>query len=163
LFFLVLLIACTQAVQIVAFFSLATSISPEQRSKTTLDGAAFAFAACWSFLPCIGPFLVFAYAGLLGFRHFYWALWCLVVAATAYAFVILIGLLGEYGMAHAAIAAAKRGTRYMNCGGHPRLFFILFAVPVTAATILISGVVLTIESIIRALFCSFKARYAELK
>jgi hypothetical protein len=151
LFFLVLLVVCAQAVELFALIELGDH-SPADRRVTeqpTFDeivvGIVFALG------PCIGPPIVFAFAGLVFFRFFSWGLWSLAVCASIYALFILWGLLVEYAMARDAIATAAQGLRYMNCGGHPRLFFILFSVPLTAGTFLVSTAVVALEAIVHSL------------
>src|SRR5262245_54536619 len=120
-------------------------------SDAALDVAPFTTSLFWGFASSVGPFLAFALAGLFMFRRYHWALWCLVFLASAYTLLMLLGLLVEYGMAREAVEAAARGSRYMNCAGHPRLFIILFALPLTAGTLLTSGVVQAVEALYRAI------------
>jgi hypothetical protein len=150
LFFLVLLIVCAQAIELFALARLANAAPAGTRSTVSADLTELVGGAVLLIATCIGPFLVFALAGLFVFRHFYWALWCLVLCASAYAALMILGLLTEYGMARAAADAAQRGGRYMNCGGHPRLFMILFTLPLTAGTLIASTAVLSLEASIRS-------------
>jgi hypothetical protein len=150
LFLLVLTVLCAQVVEIFAFSGLSVSGLPEALSKARFDVAAVTNSIFWIFASSVGPFMVFPLAGMFVFREYSWSLWCLVLGASAYAALILLGLLGEYGMAHAAVEAAQRGQRYMNCGGHPRLFMMIFAVPLTAGTLFVSSAVLSVEAIVRS-------------
>src|SRR5438874_1241048 len=109
LFFLLLFIVGAQILELFAFAALSASAPSERQSAMPFDMTTFTSAAFVVFAPSVGPFLVFAMAGLFVFRQFYWALWCLALCASAYALLILVGLLGEYGMARAAVEAAQRG------------------------------------------------------
>jgi hypothetical protein len=144
---LVLIVLCAQILELYALLALSDSAPAANES---LDAGQFVSTALSIFGPVLGPFIGFAITGL-AFRHFYAALWCLVLLATAYALLVLLGIAVEVGMAQEAIAAAERGSRYMNCAGHPRLFLFLFALPVTFGIITISGFVLVAESGIKTL------------
>jgi hypothetical protein len=150
LFLLVLVIICAQIVEIFGLIALANGApAANPRPNAVFDAGAWFAALFWSFAPLVGPHLVFAFTGL-SIRAYYWTLWCLTFCASLYAAFILFGLLTEYGMAREAVAAAARGSRYMNCGGHPRLFFILFAVPFTVGSVVVSMAVLGLEATIRS-------------
>lgn len=102
--------------------------------------------------PCVIPPLAFAFAARFLFRNFTWAMWLLVAGASIYAAFMLLGLLVEFVMAREAAAAAARGSQYMNCGGHPRLFIILFSPPLTIGVFLACGVALAVEAVLNELF-----------
>ena len=152
LFVLILLIVCAQVIELFALARLASAAPAAARSTVSADVTELVNGAVLLIATCIGPFIVFALAGIFVFRHFYWALWCLVLCASAYAALMILGLLTEYGMARAAVEAAHRGGRYMNCAGHPRLFMILFALPFTAGILIASTAVLSLEATIRSVF-----------
>lgn len=140
--FLVILIVCAQFVEFYALADLAgdrIALAPAEWGQLMVG-----------FLPCIGPLFAFAFFGFFIFRPLNWALWCLVACASLYALFAQWGLLVEYGMSREALAAAARGSRYMNCGGHPRLFFLLFAMPYTLGTFMICAIVAAIETSVRS-------------
>jgi hypothetical protein len=149
-FFLIPLIVCAQFVEVFALISLGDSMPAKPSQPEPFEIARFAEGMVFTFAPLIGPPIVFALMSLLTFRPYYWGLWCLTFFASMYALFILMGLLVEYGMAREATAAAARGSRYMNCAGHPRLFFFVIGLPTALGMILLSTFVVVIELAVRA-------------
>ena len=117
----------------------------ETRATSTLANGKFALPLEWAIpclASCIGPFIAFGLVVSCIFRSFPWTLWILILCATAYALLVLAGLLGEHSMAQAAIEAESRGGKYMNCAGSPRFFLIMLAVPLTFSVLMVAGIAL---------------------
>jgi hypothetical protein len=148
--FLVIAIVGAQFIELFAVCSLADT-APWPFGQKKLGDWLILYVSCLA--PVVGPNLVLILFGL-GLRSNYWTLWCVTLCAGIYAAFVGLGLLAEYGMAKAAAEAAARGSKYMNCAAHPRLFFYLFALPYLWGTGFACAAVLCLEAAIATLWPS---------
>ena len=149
LFFLIMLVV---AAQTVVCYALAERSIPDPREGRQADLATLPIAALVIFGPIIGPFVLFAFAGLFIFRQMSFALWGLVIAASGYAVFILCVLLCEYDMGLAAIKAAERGSRYMNCAGDPHIVLFVISFPLTAVALMVPAMFEAATVSVRSVF-----------
>jgi hypothetical protein len=154
LLFLCLCVFLAQSFEIVALFGLSAAAPANYQANFGFDFSTLVSSGFWIFSSSVGPCFVFAFAGLFLFNHSNCGLWCWTLCASSYAVLILLGLLCEYGMTYQAAEAAARGSKYMNCGGHPRLFMIIFGLPVMAVSFCLSIGTIFIESVFRVLSAS---------